>query len=86
MALLIISAMSVSSLVLFLHPLDEVFYPGMLLVLLQNYFWVVLMVKPDDPMASLIHPYLHITLIGKSWNPFANKSAKTIDTKKSFIV
>lgn len=61
--------MAVSSFVLFLHPLDEVFYPGMLLVFLQNYLWVLLMVQPDDPLAHLLHPHLHILHANNSWLP-----------------
>jgi hypothetical protein len=56
---MIIGVMSASSLVLFLHPLDEVFYPGMVIIFLQNHFWVLLMVKPEDQLAILLHPYLH---------------------------
>lgn len=69
--MLIIAVMSVSSFVLFLHPLDEVFYPGMAIVFLQNYFWVLLMVKPEDQLAYLMHPYLHSSNSGDwDWRTF----------------
>lgn len=51
--------MSVSSFVFFLHPLDSVFYCGMLLVGVQNYFWLLLLVEPSDPVAAWIHPFVH---------------------------
>ena len=73
MVLLIIAVMSASSLILFLHPLDEVFYPGMLIVLLQNYNWVLLMVQPDDRLAHLMHPYLHISNENSNWFPVSFK-------------
>lgn len=77
--------MSVSSFVLFLHPLDEVFYPGMLLVFLQNYLWVLMMVQPDDPLAHLVHPYLHNFHYGNSWLP-SFKRREAVDKKeKSFL-
>lgn len=72
--------MAVSSFVLFLHPLDEVFYPGMLLVFFQNYLWVLLMVQPDDPLAHLLHPYLHTLHVKNSWLPSFKR--KEIDPKK----
>lgn len=56
--------MSASSFVLFLHPLDEVFYPGMLIVFLQNYFWVLLMIKPEEKLANILHPFLHSSNTG----------------------
>lgn len=65
--LLIILVMSVSSFILFLNPLDEVFYPGMIMVLFQNYNWVLLMIKPNDKLANLIHPYLHNSNEKKDW-------------------
>lgn len=75
--LLIIITMSVSSFVLFLHPLDEVFYPGMLIVFLQNYLWVLLMVRPDDPLAHIMHPYLHNSQEGNSWLPSFKRREKS---------
>lgn len=51
--------MSVSSFVFFLHPLDSVFYSGMLLIGGQNYFWMLLMMGPKDRLTAWIHPFVH---------------------------
>ncbi len=51
--------LSVSSFVFFLHPLDSVFYSGMLLVGGQNYFWMLLMMEPKERLATWIHPFVH---------------------------
>lgn len=59
--------MCVSSFILFLHPSDEVFYPGMTMIFIQNYFWVILMVKPNDLLANFVHPHLHISNEGLNW-------------------
>jgi hypothetical protein len=87
MAVLIVTVMSVSSFVLFLHPLDEVFYPGMLIVLLQNYLWLVLVVRPDDWLAYVIHPYLHVSNEGtiKNWLVPFKRTKKTRKTEINFV-
>lgn len=70
--------MSVSSFVLFLHPLDEVFYPGMLMIFLQNYNWVLLMIQPEDRLALLMHPYLHVTNVNETWFPLSFKEIQSV--------
>jgi hypothetical protein len=80
--------MSVSTFVLFLHPLDEVFYPGMFLVFLQNYLWVLLMVQPDDPLAHLLHPYMHTFHEKNSWLPSFKRAKfeKDVDKKETGLL
>ncbi len=70
--------MSVTSLVLFLHPLDEVFYPGMLVVFFQNYNWVLLMIQPEDRLAHLMHPYIHNSNSNDNWFPFSFKEIQNV--------
>ena len=77
--------MAVSSFVLFLHPLDEVFYPGMLLVFLQNYLWVLLLVQPADPLAHLLHPYLHTLHEKNTWFPTFKRKATDSKKEKSLL-
>lgn len=75
--------MSVSALVLFLHPSDDVFYPGMFMILLENYLWLLLMIKPDDFLARLMHPYLHSSNQGSVLFKFRDGSEETDKILKS---
>ncbi len=67
--------MSVSSFVFFLHPLDSVFYSGMLVVGMQNYFWMLLMVEPREKIAPWIHPFIH----GQAVKTFPDAAAAAED-------
>jgi hypothetical protein len=42
----------------YLQPSDLVFYSGMALVGTENYFWVVMLIKEEDPAAGYLLPFL----------------------------
>ena len=74
--------MSVSSFVFFLHPLDSVFYSGMLLIGVQNYFWLILMVGPRDRMAAWIHPFVHGQLLKTSTDEESDENSQILKSQK----